>query len=99
MKNLKGKQRSYLKSLAHDMDPVIQIGKAGLTDGVLDQLDDLLEARELIKIKVLNNCLEDQNKILSVICDELEAEFVQSIGNKMVIYRESSENKKIKLPK
>lgn len=96
---LKGKQRSYLKSLSNNLDPIIQIGKSGLSEGVLNQLDDLLEARELIKIKVLNNCLDDQMEMVSKICDELNAEFVQSIGSKIVIYRESEENKKIFLPK
>lgn len=96
---LKGKQRSYLKSIAHNLEPVIQIGKYGLTDSVLDQLDNLLEAREIIKITVLNNCAEDQMEMVSKMCDELNAEFVQSIGSRIVIYRESEENKKINLPK
>lgn len=96
---MKGKQRSYLKSLANNLDPIIQIGKSGLTEGVLKQLDDLLEARELIKIKVLNNCIEEKEEIVETICNSLNAEFVQSLGNKIVIYRESIENKKIVLPR
>ena len=96
---MKGKQRSYLKSIANGIEPALQIGKSGLKSGVLDQIDDLLEAREIVKIKILNNCMEDKNDILSEICDQLEAEYVQSIGNKIVVYRESEENKRIELPK
>ncbi|MDO5707405.1 MAG: ribosome assembly RNA-binding protein YhbY [Andreesenia angusta] len=96
---MKGKQRSYLKSIANGIEPALQIGKSGLKSGVLDQIDDLLEAREIVKIKILNNCMEDKNDILSEICDQLEAEYVQSLGNKIVVYRESEENKRIELPK
>lgn len=96
---LKGKQRSYLKSLANTMSPIIQIGKGGLTETVLNQLDEMLESRELIKISVLNNCLEDAKDMADEICRRLEAEFVQVIGSKIVLYRESEEDKKIVLPR
>lgn len=95
---ISGKQRSYLKSLANGIEPIFQIGKNGVTENFLKQLDDALEARELVKINVLNNSLLDAKSVATEVCEELKAEFVQSIGNKFVIYRESKENKRIELP-
>ncbi|NLN14457.1 MAG: ribosome assembly RNA-binding protein YhbY [Tissierellia bacterium] len=93
-----GKQRSYLKSLAHKIDPIFQIGKNGLTENFIKQLDEALEARELIKVKILKNSFLDATEVASELAERLGAEFVQSIGNKFVLYRESKENKKIELP-
>lgn len=92
------KQRAYLKSLAHKMEPVLLIGKGGVTGNTLRQIDDLLNKRELIKIKILNNNLDDKDDIINTILESLNAEFVQFIGSKFIIYRESDE-KKIELPK
>lgn len=94
-----GKQRSYLKSLANTMDPLFQVGKNGVTDSFIQQMEEALEARELIKVKVLNNSLLDATEVASEIAEALNAEFVQSIGNKFVLYKESKDNKKIELPK
>ena len=94
-----GKQRSYLKGLAHNIEPIFQIGKNGITDNFIKQVDEALEARELIKIKVLNNSLLDPKDTANELAKETGAEFVQSIGHKFVLYRESVENKKIQLPR
>jgi len=96
---LTGKQRSYLKGLANTMDPIFQIGKNGITENFIKQVDDALEARELIKIKVLNNSFLEPKEVANDLAEKLDAEFVQSIGNKFVLYRESKEKKKIQLPK
>lgn len=96
---LTGKERSYLKAKAHKIDPIFQLGKSGLTENFLKQVDEALEARELIKIKVLQNCELNPTNTANEIVKELNAEFVQSIGSKFVIYRESKKNKKIELPK
>ena len=80
------------------MDPIFQIGKNGITDNFIKQVDEALEAREIIKINVLNNSLLDSKDVASTLAEEADAEFVQSIGNKLVLYRESKENKKIILP-
>ena len=98
IKILKGKHRSYLKSLANKLEPIIQIGKNGLTEDVLKSIDEALEARELIKINLLNNSLLDTKETALEICSKLNAEYVQSLGNKIVIYRESEE-KTIEIPK
>lgn len=95
---ISGKQRSYLKALANGIDPIFQVGKNGITEIFLKQVDDALEAREIVKINVLNNSLLEAKNVALDVSDKLNAEFVQSIGNKFVIYRESKENKKIELP-
>ncbi|SCG83718.1 putative RNA-binding protein yqeI [Proteiniborus sp. DW1] len=95
---ISGKQRSYLKSLANKIEPIFQIGKNGITESLLKQLDEALEAREIIKINVLNNSLLEAKDVALEVTEKLNAEFVQSIGNKFVIYRESKENKRIELP-
>lgn len=95
---LTGKQRSYLKSLANGYDDLMQIGKSGVTETVLKQIDDALEARELIKIKVLNNSSLEGKETANEIAEILRAEYVQSIGNKIVLYRQS-EDKLINMPK
>lgn len=96
---LTGKQRAYLKSMANTMDPIFQVGKNGVTENFIKQVENTLEARELIKIKVLNNSLLEANEVANEIVEKVNGEFVQSIGNKFVIYKESTENKKIELPK
>ena len=95
---LTGKQRSYLKGLANEIDPIFQVGKNGITDNFIKQIDEALEARELIKINVLNNSLLEAKDVANELAETLDAEFVQSIGHKFVLYRESVENKKIQLP-
>jgi RNA-binding protein len=94
-----GKQRAYLKSMANTMDPLFQIGKNGVTENFVEQVKEALEAREIIKIKVLNNSLLDPTEVAREITEKADAEFVQSIGSKIVLYKESQENKKIELPR
>lgn len=96
---LTGKQRSFLKSKAHTLEPLFQVGKNGITENFITQIDEALEKRELIKIKVLNNSFLEAKEVAVELIEKVGAEFVQSIGNKFVIYRESEENKKIELPK
>ncbi len=95
---LTGKQRAHLKSMANTMEPVFQIGKNGLTDNFLKQIEDYLEANELVKVKVLKNSLLDATDMAREIADAVGAEFIQSLGNKFVLYKESKNNKKIQLP-
>lgn len=94
---LTGKQRSYLKSIANTLNPLIQVGKGGIGDGVLSQIDKSLEDHELVKITVLKNSPVEAKEIVEEILGATNAEFVQQIGNKLTIYRESKENKKIEL--
>ena len=93
------KQRSYLRGLGNSLDPIVHIGKEGITPNVLQQIRDILEARELIKVKLLDTNLLDCKETANQICEKVLAEYVQSIGNKFIIYKESRENKQIELPK
>lgn len=93
------KQRSYLRSLAHNIDPTVYIGKAGVTDNVIKEIDQCLEARELVKIKLQEGADLDAKTAANDLALELRAEFVQAIGRKFTLYRESKENKQIDLPR
>lgn len=90
---LTGKQRAMLKAESHDYKPVINIGKFSLTDDVIKATDEALEARELIKIKILNNNMDDPKDILGELLDKLNAEFVNHVGNIFTIYRKNDDNK------
>lgn len=92
------KQRAYLKSLAMKMDPIMQIGKATVTPELTNSVEQALEARELIKINVLKNCVADPTDIAALLAERTRAEVVQVIGKKIVLYRESKTKKKIELP-
>lgn len=94
---LTGKQRSKLKSMAHGINPSIQIGKEGLSDEILQELDRQLEYKELIKISVLENSPVFLDEIRDEILQETSSEFVQEIGSKLVIYRQSKDHKQIDL--
>ena len=94
------KQRAYLKGLAMTMDPLLQLGKGGLTPENTAAVDEALAARELIKICVLQNCLEDPRQMAEVLAERTRSQIVQVIGKKIVLYRESkNEKKKIELPR
>ncbi|MBE5930212.1 MAG: ribosome assembly RNA-binding protein YhbY [Lachnospiraceae bacterium] len=95
------KQRAYLKGLAMNIDPIFQIGKGGLTTEYLEGVEEALEARELIKINVLKNCLDEPKELAYAIAENTLSEVVQVIGRKIVLYREARqpEKRKIVLPK
>lgn len=93
------KQRAYLMSLAVNVPAKYQIGKNGIDYNFLDLIRDALEANELIKINVLENSLADPRDLCARLCEIVDAEPVKVIGNKMIIYKESKDKKKIELPK
>ena len=86
------KQRAYLRSLANSIDPIFQIGKAGLSENLLKQLDDAIEARELIKINVLESSGEDVKALGNEIADSINAICVQTMRNKITVYRARKKN-------
>lgn len=92
---LTSKQRAYLKSLAQKMEPIFQVGKNGLTPEVTEAVDQALEARELIKISVLQNCMEDPKEMSMRLAERTRAVVVQVIGKKIVLYRQAKKNPKI----
>jgi RNA-binding protein len=83
------KQRSNLKGLAQKLEPIAQVGKGGITDNAIVSLSDALEARELIKISVLNNAEDTTEIVASKLADSLKAEIVTCIGKKIILYRKS----------
>lgn len=93
------KQRAYLKSLAMTMDPIFQIGKNSMTPELTNAVDEALAARELIKISVLKNCMDDPRALAEMVAERTHSQVVQVIGKKIVLYREGkNKNKKIQLP-
>ena len=93
------KQRSYLKGLAMNIDPVFQIGKASLTPEFTESIKEVLEARELIKISVLKNCMDEPKELATILAERTHSEVVQVIGKKIILYKESKNKKKIELPR
>ena len=92
------KQRAYLRSLANDLPAIMQIGKGGLNENMLKTFSDALEARELIKLHVLENCGAAPKDVLQALAEELDAEAVAAIGKKIVLYRASEKKPMIELP-
>ena len=91
------KQRSYLKGLAMTMDPIFQIGKSSVTPEQTAAIAEALEARELIKITVLKNCLDDGRSIAEVLAERTRSEVVQVIGKKIVLYKPAKDEAKRKI--
>lgn len=93
------KQRAYLKSLAMTMDPIFQVGKGSLSPSLTEAISEALEARELIKLNVLQNCMDDPKELAQMIAERTKSQVVQVIGKKIVLYKEGKdEKKKIVLP-
>ena len=84
------KQRAKLRGLGNTLDPVMQIGKEGVSENVLTSINLLLEARELVKIKVLKNCDDDSKTIANSIAQQIQADVVQVIGNIFILYKKST---------
>ncbi|KRG15519.1 ribosome assembly RNA-binding protein YhbY [Lederbergia galactosidilytica] len=95
---LTGKQKRFLRSTAHHLQPIFQVGKAGVNENMIKQIKEALEARELIKISILQNCDEDRETVGNALSKGAKAELVQIIGNTIILYKESQENKQLELP-
>ncbi|WP_416149288.1 ribosome assembly RNA-binding protein YhbY [Salipaludibacillus sp. HK11] len=95
---ISGKQKRFLRSKAHHLKPIFQVGKAGVNENLIKQVDEALEARELIKVSILQNCEEDKEEVAQNIGKGTRADVVQIIGSTIIFYKESQENKKIDLP-
>lgn len=93
------KQRSYLKSLASTEDAIFQIGKSSITPSMIQAIDDAIEKRELIKISVLKNCMDDPRELANIVSERTHSNVVIVIGKKIVLYRPNRKNPKIVLPK
>lgn len=92
------KQRAYLKSLASTLEPIFQVGKASLTPELTEAVGEAFNTRELLKIAVLKNCADDPKEIAFMVAERTHSQVVQVIGKKIILYKESKDNKKIELP-
>ena len=92
------KQRAYLKGLARTLEPVFQIGKSGVTPEVTEAISEAFNNRELLKISVLKNCMEDPRSIAELISERTHSQVVHVIGKKIVLYKPDKKNPKIILP-
>lgn len=91
------KQRAYLRGLANTIDPIFQIGKSGISENLIKQLSDALEARELIKITVLETAPDDTKSLGVQIAEKTGSILIQTIGNKITLFRQREENSKYEL--
>jgi RNA-binding protein len=96
---LNGKQKRHLRALAHDLSPVAQVGREGLTDAVGRKIDVELENHELIKVKVGDGCLEDTKDVAAGLAASCKAAVAQVIGRTIVLYRRRKKDPRIVLPK
>ena len=96
---LTGKQRSYLKGLANELEATVYIGKNEISENTLVEIDNYLTAHEMVKVKIQEGCLLNPKDAANAVAEELDAEFVQAIGRRFVLYRENKEKKQITLPR
>ncbi|MDN6409408.1 MAG: ribosome assembly RNA-binding protein YhbY [Tetragenococcus halophilus] len=94
---LRGKQKSFLKSQAHHLQPIFQIGKGGLNDQLIVQIGEALEKRELIKVSLLQNTDEEASEVASILEEKLDCQIVQIIGRVLVIFKTSTQEKNQKI--
>lgn len=92
------KQRAYLKSLASTLEPIFQVGKSSVTPELTEAIAEAFNNRELIKISVLKNCMDDPRSIAEVIAERTHSQVVHTIGKKIVLYKPDKKNPKIILP-
>ncbi|CAG7639882.1 RNA-binding protein YhbY [Paenibacillus solanacearum] len=95
---LTGKQKRYLRSMAHHLNPIFQVGKGGVNDHLIRHIKEAIEVRELMKVSILNNNMDDRNEVAQQLADGADAELVQIIGKTIVLYKESKDHKTIELP-
>lgn len=94
-----GKQRAYLRSLSNSLDAIFQIGKGGITEEMCEQIANCLEARELIKLRVLENSGYSAREAADEIGGKIGAEVISVVGSRFVLYKESQKKKKIEIPR
>ena len=95
---LTSKQRAFLRSMANGLEPIFHIGKAGVTPELTEAVDSALEAREILKMNILDNCLLDTREAAQTIAARTHSDVVQVIGNRYVLYR-PAKKPIIELPK
>lgn len=96
---LNSRQRAQLRAMANDMETILQVGKSGVSDNTIKQVLDALEARELIKLRILETCPTTVRETADLLASETASDVVQVIGTRFILYKESKNNKTIKLVK
>lgn len=96
--NLTGKQKAFLRSLGMNEEPIVFIGKEGVTPTVVKAAREAIQKRELIKVRVLNNCLEDTDTVITMLAERCDANLVQIKGNTGLLFRRNFDKPKIELP-
>ncbi len=96
---LNSRQRAQLRAMANDMETILQVGKGGINENTVKQVRDALEARELIKLRVLETCPTNSRETADLLAEAIECDVVQVIGTRFILYKESKNNKTIKLVK
>jgi RNA-binding protein len=96
---LSGKQKRHLRAIAHNLDPVVQLGKQGLTHGAERAIDEALERHELVKVKLLTECPEDKTELAERLGPRLAATVAQTLGRTILLYRKHPKKPVIVLPK
>ena len=92
--SLTGKQKSFLRSLGQKLEPVVMMGKEGVTPTVVEAAREAIKKRELIKVRVLQNCMDDPKEMAQMLAERTRSELVQVIGRKFVLYKEGKDDKK-----
>ena len=93
------KQRAYLKGLAMNIEPIFQVGKSSITPEYVEAVSEAFNTKELIKLTVLKNCMDDPKEIAETLAGRTESEVVQVIGKKIVLYKANKDKPKILLPR
>ena len=96
---LTGKQKRFLRSMGMTMDPIVNIGKEGLTPTVAEAVREAIKKRELVKVRVLQNCLSEPQDTIVTLAERVDADLVQVIGRNGLLYKRNFDNTKIELPK
>lgn len=96
---LNSRQRAQLRAMANDMETILQVGKGGINDNTVKQVKDALEARELIKLRALETSPTTSRESADMLAEACDCDVVQVIGTRFILYKESKNNKTIKLVK
>lgn len=96
---LTSKQRAFLRGKASVMDPIFQIGKSSLTPELITAVNDAIEKRELIKVSVLKNCMDEPRSIAEMLGERTHAQVIAVTGRKIVLFRPRKKDSRIQLPK
>lgn len=96
---LTSKQRAYLRGIAAKEDTIFQVGKGGINDNLITQVNDALKAREIVKLKVLETAMLSAAEAAAELAEATRSDVVQTIGNKLVLFKRNPQEPKIELPK